>query len=78
MKRAFIMKVGHLGHLKESFIFSAFNNILLDTFVSDMVSLTRPIGQNSDEGNSDFRISGEFTIKENCHNSRNSHDIDMK
>ena len=43
-----------------------------------MVSLTRPIGQNSDEGNSDFRISGEFIIKENCHNSRNSHDIDMK
>ena len=26
MKRAFIMKVGHLGHLKESFIFEAVAN----------------------------------------------------
>ena len=29
-------------------------------------------------GISDFRISGQSLIKENCHNSRNSDDIDMK
>ena len=35
-------------------------------------------GQNPDEGISDFRISGQFFIKENYHNSRTSKDIDMK
>ena len=36
------------------------------------------IGQNSDEGISDFRISGQSLIKENSHNSRTNDDIDMK
>ena len=36
------------------------------------------IGQNSDRGISDFRISGQSLIKENCDNSRTSDDIDMK
>ena len=36
------------------------------------------IGQNSDGGISDFRISGQSLIKENCHNSRTSDDIDIK
>ena len=36
------------------------------------------IGQNPDGGISDFRISGQSFIKENCHNSRTSDDIDMK
>ena len=36
------------------------------------------IGQNSDGGISDFRISGQSLIKENPHNSRTSNDIDMK
>ena len=36
------------------------------------------IGQNSREGISNFRISGQSLIKENCHNSRTSDDIDMK
>ena len=36
------------------------------------------IKQNADGGISDFRISGESLIKENCHNSRASDDIDMK
>ena len=36
------------------------------------------IEQNSDEGISDFRIFGQSLIKENCHNSRTSDDIDMK
>ena len=35
-------------------------------------------GQNSDGGISDLRISGQSLIKENCHNSRTSDDIDMK
>ena len=36
------------------------------------------MGQNSEGGISDFRISGQSFIKENCHNSRNNDDIDMK
>ena len=36
------------------------------------------IGQNSDGGISDFRISGQRIIKGNCHNSRTSGDIDIK
>ena len=36
------------------------------------------IGQNSDGCISDFQISGQSLIKENCHNSRTSDDIDMK
>ena len=36
------------------------------------------IGKNSDGGISDFRISGHSLIKENCHNSRTSDDIDRK
>ena len=36
------------------------------------------IGQNSDEGISDFQISGESLIKENCHKSRTSDDIHLK
>ena len=36
------------------------------------------IGQNSDGGISDFRISGQSLINENCHNFRTSDDNDMK
>ena len=36
------------------------------------------IGQNSDGGISDFRISGQSLIKGNCHNFRTSDDIGMK
>ena len=40
---------------------------------------SQDIGQNSDEGISDFRISGQSLIKVNCHNSRTSDDdTDMK
>ena len=35
-------------------------------------------GQSSNRGISDFEISGQFPVKENCHNSRNSDHIDMK
>ena len=31
-----------------------------------------------DSGISDFRISGQSLIKENCHNSKASDDVDMK
>ena len=34
--------------------------------------------QNSDAGISDFQISGQSLLKENCHNSRTSDDVDMK
>ena len=36
------------------------------------------IGQNSDRGIFDFRISGQSLIQRNCHNSRTSDDVDMK
>ena len=36
------------------------------------------VGQNSDGGISDFRISGQSLIIEICHNSRTSDDINMK
>ena len=36
------------------------------------------IGQNADRGISDFWISGQFFTKENGHNSRASHDVDME
>ena len=36
------------------------------------------IGQNSGRGISDFRISGQSLLKENCHNSRTGDNIDMK
>ena len=42
------------------------------------LSQSLDIGQNSGVGISDFRISGQSLIKENCHNSRTSDDIDMK
>ena len=41
-------------------------------------SLQSPdIGRKGDEGISDFHISGQCLIKENCHNCRTSVDIDM-
>ena len=36
------------------------------------------IWQKSDVGISDFQISAQSLIKENCHNSRASHDIDVQ
>ena len=41
-------------------------------------SLSPDIGQNSDGGISDFRVSVQSFIKENCHNSRFNDDIDRK
>ena len=62
--------------------FAALSNISLQTFVSNLVSLICPlspgIGQNSGKGISDFRISGQYLLKENCHNFRTSSDIEMK
>ena len=42
------------------------------------MSQSPDIGQDSDRGISDFRISGQTLIKENRHNSRASDDIHMK
>ena len=62
--------------------FCSIQYIALETFVPNLVSITRPqsadIGQNSEGGISDFWISGQSLINENCHNSRASDDIDMK
>ena len=56
--------------------------ILNLAFMPNLVFITRPqspdIRQKSDRGIFDFRISGQSLIKENCHNSRTSDDIDMK
>ena len=49
------------------------NNILVETFMPSLVSLTCPSLQISD-----LRISGQSLIKENNHNSRAGVDIDMK
>ena len=47
----------------------------------NLESITYPslqiLCKNSDGGISDFRISGQSLIKENCHNSRTSNDIDI-
>ena len=51
---------------------------LINKFRIPYSSQSPDIRQNSDKGVSDFRISGQFFICENCHNSRTSHDIDMK
>ena len=61
--------------------FSAFSNVLLETSVLNLVSLTRPSLQilgKTHVGISDFQISGQSHIKGNCHNSRTSDDTDMK
>ena len=63
--------------------FAAFSNILLETLVGAKFGISNSpqppdIGQNSDGGISDFRNSGQSLIKENCHNSKTSDDIDMK
>ena len=42
------------------------------------MSQSPDIAQNSDGGITDFWNSGQSLIKENCHNSRHSDDIDMK
>ena len=57
---------------------SNFVGDVLDNFGIHYFSQSPDIGQNSDGGISDFRISGQSLIKENCHNSRTSDDIDMK
>ena len=52
-----------------------FSNISLETFVPNLVFLTR---QNSAGAIWDFRISGESLRNGDFHNSRTSDDIDMK
>ena len=52
----------------------------MPNFVSCIPNLfhSLDIGQNSDGSISDFWISSQSLIKENCHNSRTSDDIGMK
>ena len=61
--------------------FAVFSSILLETFIPNLVSLTSSSLQilgKTQTGYFRFRISGQSFIKENCHNSRVSADIDMK
>ena len=51
----------------------ASSNISLEIFCITNLPQSPDINQNSD-----FRISGQSFIKENCYNARTSHDIDMK
>ena len=63
--------------MKPQFIIQV-NPNLGETFVPNLVSLTcssLQIGQNLDGGMSNFQISGQSLIKENCHNPRSSDDI---
>ena len=53
--------------------FAAFSNISLETFVPNLVSITRPSPQVSGKTQT-----GVFLIKENRCNSRTSDDIDME
>ena len=46
--------------------------------VSPNLPQSLDIGQYSDGSISDFRISSQSLIKENCHNSGTSNDIDIK
>ena len=59
--------------IQEHFI----RNILAKFGISNLPQ-SPDIGQNSDAGISDFQISGQSFIKENCHYSRMSNDIDME
>ena len=62
--------------------FSIFPNIFVEKFLPNLASLTPPslqiFGKNADGGISDFWLSGQSLIKENCHNSRASASIDKK
>ena len=62
--------------------FSVFSNFLLEAFVQNLVSLSRPslqiLVKPQTGGISDFRIFAQSFIKENRHHSRTSHDIHMK
>ena len=59
--------------------FTAFINILLETFVPSLISLIRPSLHILGKTHTGlFSISGQSLINENWHNSRTSNDIDMK
>ena len=51
---------------------------ILDKFGIPSLPQSPDIGQNSDGGISDFQISGQPFIEENCHNSSTTNDTDMK
>ena len=52
-------------------------DILANVGITDLLQ-SPDIRQNSEGGISDFRISGQSLIYENCHNSRTSHDNGIK
>ena len=59
--------------------FVAFSNVLLETCVPNLVSLSCPSLQILGKTRTGvYRISDQSLIKQNCHNCRTSADIDMK
>ena len=78
----FTPPVNNLKTVKAVSLGFCIGNFSLETFVPNFVSLTRPSLQILDKIQTGefvyFQISGQSLIKENCHNSRISHDIGMK
>ena len=58
--------------------FAVVSNILLETFVPKLVSLNQPRYWVKLRRGGIFWVSGQFLVKENCHNSRTSNDIGMR
>ena len=66
-------------HPLSAFSTALFSNILLSIIFGIADShQSLDIAQNSGRGISDFRISAQSFINNNCHNSRSSPEIDMK
>ena len=63
---------------EEAFTVEEYKHTHTHTLASISVITPIQIGQNSDEGVSNFQISAQFLIKKNCHDSRTSDDIHMK
>ena len=78
----FTPPVNNLKTVKGVSLVFCIGNFSLETFVPKIVSLTRPSLHILDKIQTGefvyFQISGQSLIKENCHNSRISHEIGMK
>ena len=81
-KRYFILTLirvrGNFSPSPHSFWFFLSNTETVKTVIFPDLLQSIDIGENSDGGISDCRISGQSLIIDNCHNSRTSNDIDMK
>ena len=81
-KRYFILTLirvrGNFSPSPHSFWFFLSNTETVKTVIFPDLLQSIDIGENSDGGISDCRISGQSLIIDNCHNSRTSNDIDIK